>query len=205
MLRVEDAEVRAEGLRARVRLGMEAAGRERGPGLLAGWRWALVSMVVVLPLGAALVAGLVLRHADWRGGQGVVLSSLAVPDSRLTPGATRPVDAAALCSDDGDGDFDPELPASVQRAVFQEYGMNAGQPGEYQVDYLVSPQLGGTNSIENLWPEPYGATVWNAHAKDALEQRLRGMVCAGEMELPAAQQAIRVDWIAAYKRYVGRR
>ena len=204
MLRVEAPALPSNGLRARVTMGIDAAGRDRGPGLFAGLRWALVPVVVVLPLVAAVVAGLVLRHAGWRGKEGVVLSSLAVPDSRLTPGATRPVEVAELCSDnEGEDDFDPELPASVQSAVFQEYGMNAGRPGEYQVDYLVSPQLGGTNSIENLWPEPYGSTVWNAHAKDALEQRLRRMVCTGQIDLPSAQQAIRVNWIAAYKKYVG--
>jgi hypothetical protein len=31
---------------------------------------------------------------------------------------------------------------------------------DYQVDYLINPQLGGTDDIRNLWPQPYGTTVW---------------------------------------------
>jgi hypothetical protein len=37
--------------------------------------------------------------------------------------------------------------------------------------------------------------------KDRLENRLHQMVCAGELDLTTAQQAIASDWIAAYKRY----
>ena len=47
---------------------------------------------------------------------------------------------------------------------------------------------------------PYSA-VWNARVKDALEEHLHEMVCAGELTLPAAQRDISKDWIATYKRY----
>jgi hypothetical protein len=36
------------------------------------------------------------------------------------------------------------------------------------------------------------------------ENRLHAVVCAGEMYLPAAQEAIATDWTLAYKQYVGR-
>ena len=32
-----------------------------------------------------------------------------------------------------------------------------------------------------LWPEPYISRIWNAHVKDALEERLHEMVCASEI------------------------
>ena len=69
-----------------------------------------------------------------------------------------------------------------------------------EVDHLISLELGGSNRLRNLWPEPYNI-VWNAHVKDRLENRLHQMVCAGELDLTTAQQAIASDWIAAYKRY----
>jgi hypothetical protein len=37
--------------------------------------------------------------------------------------------------------------------------------------------------------------------KDRLENRLHQMVCAGQLDLTTAQQAIASDWVAAYKRY----
>ena len=86
------------------------------------------------------------------------------------------------------------------RQVFREYGINDTRPSAYEVDYLITPELGGANSIRNLWPQPYSA-VWNAHVKDELEDRLHGLVCTGQVDLATAQQDISRDWISAYKKY----
>src|SRR5438876_682034 len=59
---------------------------------------------------------------------------------------------------------------------------------------------GGPDAIRNLWPHSYSA-AWNAHVKDDLEDRLRDMVCSGNMDLGEAQQEIAANWIAAYKKY----
>jgi hypothetical protein len=69
------------------------------------------------------------------------------------------------------------------------------------VDYLITPALGGADDIHNLWPQSYSATVWNAQVKDALEDRLRDLVCEGKLDLATAQRDISGNWIAAYKRY----
>ena len=69
------------------------------------------------------------------------------------------------------------------------------------MDYLITPALGGADDIRNLWPQPYAAPVWNARVKDALEYRLRDMVCDGGIELGEAQREIATNWIAAYKKY----
>lgn len=37
--------------------------------------------------------------------------------------------------------------------------------------------------------------------KDALEDRLREMVCDGSLDLMEAQREIATNWIAAYKKY----
>jgi hypothetical protein len=123
-----------------------------------------------------------------------------LPDRALTPGATHPVDLADVCSQ-REEDLDPAVSDPVRKVVFQEYGMSAAKSDGYQVDYLINPQLGGTADVRNLWPEPYGPTVWNAHAKDALEDRLHRMVCDNQIDLASAQQEIATDWIAAYKKY----
>jgi hypothetical protein len=43
--------------------------------------------------------------------------------------------------------------------------------------------------------------VWNAHAKDALEERLQYMGCDKQIDLASAQRQIATDWVAAYKKY----
>jgi hypothetical protein len=123
-----------------------------------------------------------------------------LPDKALTPGAIHPVDLADVCSQ-REEDLDPTVSDPVRKIVFQEYGMNGAKTDGYQVDYLINPQLGGTADVSNLWPEPYGPTVWNAHAKDALEDRLHRMVCDNQIDLASAQHEIATDWIAAYKKY----
>ena len=68
------------------------------------------------------------------------------------------------------------------------------------MDYLITPALGGADDIRNLWPQAY-STAWNAYVKDALEDRLRELVCTGQLDLPTAQHDISTDWIAAYRKY----
>jgi len=126
----------------------------------------------------------------------------SIPDRRLTPGAIRPVTLSEICSST-DADLDPAVPASIQDAVLKEYGLPRGKQN-YQIDYLVNPQLGGTNDLKNLWPEPEHEGIWNARAKDELEKHLHQMVCDRKVDLTVAQREIATDWIAAYRKYVRR-
>jgi hypothetical protein len=122
------------------------------------------------------------------------------PDLRLTPGATVPVTQNQVCGASKEQTV-RAVPASLKRKVFEEYGVTPPRPDAYEVDYLITPELGGATDIRNLWPEPYQDTVWNAHVKDQLEDRLRRMVCRGDVDLGTAQHDISTDWIAAYRKY----
>jgi hypothetical protein len=126
----------------------------------------------------------------------------AVPDHNLTPGATRPVGLSDVCSRAHE-EVVSDVPAFLRQQVFREYGIVNPRPGDYEVDYLIAPGLGGAEDIHNLWPQPATSSGWNAHVKDALEERLHQLVCAGKLDLPTAQRAIASDWIAAYKTYLG--
>jgi hypothetical protein len=131
------------------------------------------------------------------------LESRLLPDSGLTPGVTRPVGLADICLQEQEADdLDPAVSPSIKKVVFQEYGIDEAPSADFQVDYLINPQLGGTADVRNLWPEPYGSKVWNARLKDALEDRLHVMVCNRQIDLASAQREIATDWIAAYKKYV---
>jgi Putative zinc-finger len=132
------------------------------------------------------------------------LEAAAVPQPQLTPGATVPVTTQEVCSAGPAGNSlngGPAIPASLERQVFEEYGIRNPPPDAYEIDYLIAPELGGATNIRNLWPQPYHNTVWHARIKDQLEERLHAMVCRGEIDLPTAQHDIATDWISAYKKY----
>ncbi len=124
----------------------------------------------------------------------------AVPDLRLTPGATRRVTVGDVCSMAHE-EVIGEVSTSLRQEVFREYGIMSPHAEDYEIDYLIAPGLGGVEDIHNLWPEPYTSRTWNAHVKDALEERLHQMVCSGQLDLPTAQRDIATNWIAAYKKY----
>jgi hypothetical protein len=74
----------------------------------------------------------------------------------------------------------------VKRQVYAEYGITSHAPGEFEVDHLISLELGGSNSIRNLWPQSYRTQPWNARVKDRVENKLHQMVCKGEIDLKTA-------------------
>jgi len=123
-----------------------------------------------------------------------------IPDSRLTPGATLRLNQSAVCAQPNVNN--KAVSASMQRKVFEEYGIAGADPGMYEVDYLITPALGGADDIHNLWPHSNSVTVWNSRVKDVLEDRLREMVCNGSLDLAEAQREIAENWIAAYKKYL---
>ncbi len=78
-------------------------------------------------------------------------------------------------------------------------------PGGCEVDHLISLELGGANTSDNLWPQPYNGE-WNAIDKDRLEKRMQSLICTKKtLDLKDAQREIATDWVAAYKKYVGAR
>jgi hypothetical protein len=145
---------------------------------------------------------LLLQYSTIRGANStaVIFEAGAEPDHSLTPGATRRVTISDVCSMTHE-EVVAEVPTSLRQKVFQEYGIVNANAGDYEIDYLIAPGLGGVEAISNLWPEPYTSRTWNAHVKDALEERLHEMVCAGQLDLSTAQRDIAADWIAAYKKY----
>ncbi|HTX92846.1 MAG TPA: hypothetical protein VMC09_16670 [Anaerolineales bacterium] len=124
-----------------------------------------------------------------------------LPNPQMTPGDVLDVSITDICTP-GYSSKVRNVPDSVKTQVYLEYGIPSHQPGDYEVDHLVSLELGGSNSIKNLWPEPYHGDL-NAHVKDKLENKLHDMVCNGEINLESAQHEIATDWVAAYIKYIG--
>ncbi len=124
-----------------------------------------------------------------------------VPDPKLTPGDTFDVTAQDVCVP-GYAKKVRNVPEEVRQEVYREYGITSHGRGDYEVDHLISLELGGSNSIKNLWPESYRTSPWNAHVKDRLEDKLHELVCNGKIDLKTAQREIAANWIEAYKKYV---
>jgi hypothetical protein len=184
----------------------ELAARDRQRGWLPS-AWSVVTAhreaAVFAGVAVAIFLVVAIRFRGAAGGAELVTASAGrweEPDLRLTPGATVPVTEGDICGAAEERAV-PVVPVSLKRKVFEEYGVTPPRPDAYEVDYLITPELGGATDIRNLWPEPYQNTVWNAHVKDQLEERLHRMVCHGDVDLATAQHDISSDWIAAYRKY----
>jgi hypothetical protein len=129
-------------------------------------------------------------------------SEAQLPDPELTPGAwDAQATADDVCTPGYAHAHRPSFAESnaLKHEVFARYGIAWSEHGKYELDHLVPLELGGNSKIENLWPE-----LWpEAIAKDALENRLHALVCAGELSLHDAQTQISSDWEACYRRYLG--
>jgi hypothetical protein len=167
----------------------ELAQLSRWQGAAAAAVAVVLCSVVVLALLAGTPASGLPEHTMTPG---------TLPESSLTPGAVSELTAAELCSGVRPSRVVPE---SVRQQVVQAYGMEQVSAGAYELDALITPELGGSTDAANLWPQRYHSPVWNAKIKDELERVLPQMVCDRTITLAQAQQEIASDWIAAYKRH----
>jgi hypothetical protein len=166
-------------------------------GALARQSWLYSTAIVLFAATMILVAYRQFWVMDSNGIAAVQAAPLPRPN--LTPGAALnvPTEICLVARPENPS----AIPVSEREEVFREYGMDYRRAGDYELDHLITPALGGTDDIHNLWPEPYAATEWNAHVKDQLEDLLHKMVCNGQIDLPTAQKAIAANWIEAYKFY----
>jgi hypothetical protein len=128
--------------------------------------------------------------------------AIDMPNRRMTPGVALPVTAAQVCQS-GYAGRTRNVPSSEKEAVYARYEVEH-VPYTHEIDHLISLEIGGSNDIHNLWPEPY-AGRWGARTKDGLENELHDLVCSGRLSLRSAQQEEARNWVAAYRRYVGSR
>ena len=195
---VDDA---ADDSRARMRL--RHAMRRSAQESAITWPWSIPAAVQSLQAPLALAVLIIGIGLSWATVTSRSLdshqdvSSIDLPNGGLTPGAVSTLDAQALCSGERPS---RAVPDGVREQVLAAYGMQGVAESTYELDALITPDLGGTATRANLWPQRYTAT-WNAHVKDALENLLATRVCRQEMPLAAAQQALAGDWVSAYKHY----
>lgn len=91
----------------------------------------------------------------------------------------------------------------MRSEIYRRYGIphprrNAGENQVCEIDHLVPLELGGSDSIENLWPQcgPPDVRLRDRYfkQKDLVENYLSAQVKEGAMDLAEAQRQIARDW-----------
>lgn len=121
-------------------------------------------------------------------------------DRGCTPGATNPTVSQTniqktICVTGYTATIRPPVSYTnpLKTELMRSYGLT-GAPSAYELDHLISLELGGNpTSPANLWPEAY-LPVPGAHEKDKVENYLHSQVCGGQVTLAAAQKVIATDW-----------
>jgi hypothetical protein len=162
-----------------------------------GISWRLSWRILGVACGLGMIAYLAFQYGTVPRPEHSLI--VTTPDPSLTPGATILVTRGQVCR--GANTKNKAVPVALQRRVFAEYGIGSAEPSMYEVDYLITPALGGADDIHNLWPQSNAATLWNSQVKDVLEDYLREQVCTGQLDLATAQRDIATNWIEAYKKY----
>src|SRR5262249_36428120 len=115
-----------------------------------------------------------------------------LPDPACSPGAVLTSDTSVICVS-GYTQTVRDVPISEKQQLFAEYGLDWSAHSDYEVDHIISLELGGSNDISNLYPESY-SLQYGARVKDKFENHLHSEVCAGKLPLAVAQQEIATDW-----------
>ena len=122
----------------------------------------------------------------------VSAAELLVPNPTLTPGRV------ARTEKERSG-----IPLKLEQKVFARYRLPWARRAEFKIDHLVPLELGGADTLDNLWPQSLLAKPYGTDRKELLTEALLERIRTGRMTLAQAQEEIRKDWIDAFVDYVG--
>jgi hypothetical protein len=130
----------------------------------------------------------------------------SLPDPACTPGAINPtVDLAVLKGGKFKTSCDRNVATSAtkKQTTYTTYNItkpanNTGLTQSCELDHLISLELGGADTLDNIWPQcgPGGVKLAKRYfkIKDSVENYLAAQVKAGAISLKDAQQGISTDW-----------
>jgi hypothetical protein len=129
-----------------------------------------------------------------------------IPDASCTPGGVNPTVTIEVLRD-------PAYRTGCTRNSGTSAAQKAGTYGWYKIphpknntgatqtcelDHLISLELGGADTLDNIWPQcgPPGVPLRQRYfkQKDLVENYLAAQVKAGAIDLGEAQRGIAMDW-----------
>jgi len=115
-----------------------------------------------------------------------------VPNPKLTPGqvAKREKDQRGVT-------------IAMEQKVFARYHLPWSRRAEFKIDHLIPVELGGADTIDNLWPQSVRAKPYGADRKELLTEVLLQRIAKGQITLTQAQEQISRDWIDAFIDHLG--
>lgn len=121
-------------------------------------------------------------------------------DAACTPGAVMTTDLKIICYTSTKNRR--KVTSATITKVYKQYNIkkpvnNTGKNQKYEVDHLIPLELGGSNDIANLFPEPASPKP-GFREKDKVENYLHRQVCKGAMPIEEAQYGIATNWIRYY-------
>jgi hypothetical protein len=129
-----------------------------------------------------------------------------VPDPKCTPGAKNLTVTLQVLKNPAfrTGCIrDCSTTESDKSTTYGLYGIphpvnNQGKSQTCELDHLVPLELGGADTLDNIWPQcgPNQVALANRYfkEKDMVENFLADQVKSGQMDLNKAQTAIAADW-----------
>lgn len=115
-----------------------------------------------------------------------------LPNPKLTPGRVAQSD-----KDKGG------VTIAVEQKVFARYRLPWSRRPQFKIDHLIPRELGGADTLDNLWPQSVRAKPYGADRKELLTEVLLSRIAKGQITLAQAQEQIRKDWIDAFIDHVG--
>ena len=115
-----------------------------------------------------------------------------LPNPKLTPGrvAKRDKDRGGVT-------------LKMEQKVFARYRLPWARRNEFKIDHLIPVELGGADTINNLWPQSLRTKPYGADRKELLTEVLLTRIRASQMTVAQAQEQISRDWIDTFIDHLG--
>ena len=115
-----------------------------------------------------------------------------LPNPKLTPGrvAKRDKDRGGVT-------------LKMEQKVFARYRLPWTRRNEFKIDHLIPVELGGADTINNLWPQSLRTKPYGADRKELLTEVLLTRIRASQMTVAQAQEQISRDWIDTFIDHLG--
>jgi hypothetical protein len=115
-----------------------------------------------------------------------------LPNPKLTPGRIAQSDK------DRGG-----VTIAMEQKVLARYRLPWSRRPQFKIDHLIPRELGGADTLDNLWPQSVRARPYGADRKELLTEVLLARIAKGQITLAQAREQICKDWIDAFIDHVG--